>query len=279
MYQLAADGMKKTLCYKITDSDFYVVRANRYLLTKVFSNSIINALKYCRKRVHVEVSLSDAHILTLVIANDGAGLSNDVRKRIEAGQAEDLAEVKGGNGFGIPTVIRAVRQLGGKLFVDETKKWATVFMYQIPTELVEETPATMPDETTEPVADHLQDLKILLVDDDFMSTSPFRSWSRTRGFTLWLTDNLPETIEIIRYERPDVVFLDAHIAGIAMEEMLRQIRVTDADIPVVVISGDAAVADSPRVKEPDISAVLLKPFTENAFLKVIKPICPQEAGI
>nr|WP_295873528.1 hybrid sensor histidine kinase/response regulator [uncultured Chitinophaga sp.] len=279
MYLLTAEGMKKTLFYKIADADFHVIRANKYLLTKVFSNSIINALKYCRKQVHVEVSLSAAHVLTLVIANDGDGLSPDVRKRIESGWAEDLAEVKGGNGFGIPTVIRAVQKLGGKLLVDETKKWATVFMYEIPTELVEDSVEALSEAVTVPAADHLQNLKILLVEDDYMSTSPFRSWARTNGFTLWLTDNLPETTEIIRYERPDVVFLDAHIADIPMEEMLRQIRIADADIPVVVISGDATVAEYARVKEPDIAGVLLKPFTENEFFKVIKPICPQETGI
>ncbi|MBC9910368.1 ATP-binding response regulator [Chitinophaga varians] len=280
MYMLTAEGMKKTLFYKIAPSDFKIIRANRYLLTKVFSNSIINALKYCRKQVHVEVCLSNAHVLTLIVANDGAGLSAEVRKRIETGFAEDLAEVKGSNGFGIPTVISAVRQLGGKLSVDETKKWATVFKYQVPTELVEEAPeTTFEDEVAEPTADQLQDLKILLVEDDFLSTSPFRSWARTRRFTLWLTDNPSEAKEIIQYERPDIVFLDAHIADISMEEMLRQIRTTDAAIPVVVISGDAAVAERARAKEADISAVLLKPFTENEFLKAIKPICPQETGI
>ncbi|SKA23139.1 Signal transduction histidine kinase [Chitinophaga eiseniae] len=279
MYLLTAEGMKKTLFYKIADADFHFIRANKYLLTKVFSNSIINALKYCHKQVHVEVSLSGAHVLSLVIANDGEGLSPEVRERIENGWAEDLAEVKGGNGFGIPTVIKAVQKLEGKLLIEETKKWATVFIYQIPTELVEDNAEAMSEAVSAPAAAHLQELKILLVEDDFMSTSPFRSWARTNGFTLWLTDNLPEAIDVIRYERPDIVFLDAHISDIPMEEMLRQIRIADPGIPVVVISGDATVAECARVKEPDIAGVLLKPFTENEFFTVIKPICQQETGI
>ncbi|MBC9934020.1 ATP-binding response regulator [Chitinophaga qingshengii] len=275
MYLLAAEGMKKKLFYKIAPSDFQMIRANRYLLTKVFSNSIINGLKYCRKEVHVEVSLSDAHVLTLQIANDGVGLNNEVRRRIENGFAENLTAVKGGNGFGIPTVIRAVKQLRGTLLVEGTKKWTTVFLYQIPTELVEEKMEHAAEKLVLSETNKLQDLKVLVVEDDFLSTAPFRSWARTREFTLWLADDVVETQRIIKSEQPDIVFLDAHLSDISLDEMIHEIRIIDSAIPIVVISGDEAVAEMACVKDFDIATVLLKPFTEHEFLNAIELTCPQ----
>lgn len=69
-------------------------------------------------------------------------------------------------------------------------------------------------------------------------------------------------IEMVRTVRPNLVFLDLHLADLTGEEVLRQIWVDPATrhIPVAVLSADATSHSQRRLLTSDATAYLTRPF-------------------
>jgi DNA-binding response OmpR family regulator len=89
-------------------------------------------------------------------------------------------------------------------------------------------------------------IRLLLVDDD----ADFRRATTTtlarRGFAVTEAESGEAALVALQTERPDVVVLDLKMPGMGGIEALRQIRETDAELPVIVLTGhgdfDAAFA-------------------------------------
>jgi CheY-like chemotaxis protein len=79
-------------------------------------------------------------------------------------------------------------------------------------------------------------VKVLFVDDepDFAQTVAFRL--RSKGYIVHYAKNGHEGIELIKKEKPDIVFMDLKMPVMDGVESLKKIREFDKDLPVVMIS-------------------------------------------
>ena len=89
-------------------------------------------------------------------------------------------------------------------------------------------------------------IKILMVDDEEDFTQPMAFWFKTKGYSVITADNGKNGLQMVKQEKPDIIFLDLNMPIMDGCETLKQIRQTDPHIPIVIIS---AYADPQKIKE------------------------------
>jgi two-component system, response regulator, stage 0 sporulation protein F len=93
----------------------------------------------------------------------------------------------------------------------------------------------------------MNNITVLLVDDEEDFRTALGFWLQTKGYTIKTAGNGQEGIRVVKEQAPDIVFLDLRMPVMDGEEMLKELRAFNKDLPVIVIS--AHVSDPQRIKE------------------------------
>jgi len=91
--------------------------------------------------------------------------------------------------------------------------------------------------------------KVLLADDNAQYRAAFVQAMEALGHDATTIASGEGLIQAISDEAPDIVFLDVLMPGGGAISRLHDIRAASHDLPVVVITGNAAVFSSPIVSE------------------------------
>lgn len=105
-----------------------------------------------------------------------------------------------------------------------------------PTKAVEES-EPQPVQPTE-VVEEIKRIRVLLVDDNAIQLRALRS-VMMKDYEILMATSGEDAIEIMREERPDIVFLDYEMPGLNGKQVLEIVRNSDdlKDIPVVFLAG------------------------------------------
>lgn len=79
-------------------------------------------------------------------------------------------------------------------------------------------------------------IKVLLVDDETEFTQPVTFWLQSKGYEVESAPEGKTALDVIKNNKPDIVFLDLKMPVMDGIETLRHIRKTDKWLPVVVIT-------------------------------------------
>ena len=99
--------------------------------------------------------------------------------------------------------------------------------------------------------------QILVVDDELPMRNLLKEILGMEGYTVRLAHDGRSALDAIAAEAPDLIFLDLMMPGMDGNEVLRDLRDRQIEIPVVVIS---ARADAARMA-PLANQVIQKPFS------------------
>src|ERR1043165_634070 len=111
-------------------------------------------------------------------------------------------------------------------------------------------------------------LRVLIVEDNSDVRRLYAIGLNQRGYEVKLAANGAEAVERIQDERPDVILLDWLMPLMDGGEVLSRIG-GDAQIPIIVISGQPAPPDGQR--DPRIVSWLTKPATMEELAETIEP--------
>lgn len=92
--------------------------------------------------------------------------------------------------------------------------------------------------------------KLLIVDDEADVREFAGNFFRKRGVDVLLAPGGSEALALISAERPDLVLLDIRMEEMSGMDVLRQIRVAEDDVRVVMVSGledESIVAEARRL--------------------------------
>jgi DNA-binding response OmpR family regulator len=78
--------------------------------------------------------------------------------------------------------------------------------------------------------------KLLLVDDEEAIRMVYREEFETEGYEVVTAADGPGGLECFRTVQPDLVILDIHMPGMNGVEVLRQMKMENATIPVILSS-------------------------------------------
>jgi len=102
--------------------------------------------------------------------------------------------------------------------------------------------------------------RVLIVDDNSDVRRLYAIGLNQRGFEVKLAANGAEAVERVAAERPDVILLDWVMPLMDGGEVLSRLReATNADIPVIVVSGQPQPEQGQG--DPRIHSWLVKPIT------------------
>ena len=112
-------------------------------------------------------------------------------------------------------------------------------------------------------------MKILLVEDERLVADLLARAFVDEGHLTTVVHRGQEGLECVARNRPDAVFLDVRLPDMSGIEVLRQIRLTDAALPVVVITGHAKPEEIEKARRLGVVEVVQKPYILNELTRII----------
>jgi len=121
----------------------------------------------------------------------------------------------------------------------------------------------------------MRSIKILWTDDEVEALKPHIFFLKEKGYEIDTCSNGNDTIDLVRQNQYDLIFLDENMPGLSGIETLRLIKEVRTDIPVVMITKSDAEELMEAAIGSEIADYLIKPVKPKQVLLVIKKILDQ----
>lgn len=126
------------------------------------------------------------------------------------------------------------------------------------------------------MGDKFVNLKLLLVDDEEHFRRATNATLSRRGFTVTEAGDGEEALKAIRREKPDVVLLDLKMPGMGGIETLQEIRKSEPDLPVIVLTGHGDYDSAVSSIKLDVVEFLQKPIDVEHLGKRIRSLLERD---
>ncbi|HOF21463.1 MAG TPA: response regulator, partial [Bacteroidales bacterium] len=122
----------------------------------------------------------------------------------------------------------------------------------------------------------MRKIRILWTDDEIESLRPHIFFLTEKGYEVDTCTNGNDTVDLVRQNHYDLIFLDEHMPGLSGIETLRLIREIRTDIPVVMITKSEEEDIMEAAIGSAIEYYLIKPVKPHQVLLAIKKILDQK---
>lgn len=234
--------------------DLPEIRGTRSELRDVFVNLILNAIHALPEGGDIRLrSFVDEEGIAVEVSDTGTGMPPDVVKRV----FEPLFSTKGeaGNGMGLAVAAGTMREHGGSIAVQSEEGHGTTFTLRFPVQrATRPTQASRPESTAG--SEGLSPRLVLVVDDEDMVRNVISRLLNVRGHEAVAVASAHDALDILDSREWDLVLTDQGMPGMTGRELAHQIRKRNADLPILLLTGDTDIDVNPA----EISRVLTKPF-------------------
>lgn len=266
-----------------TGCDTFVL-ADRQRLRQVLLNVLSNAIKYNRPggKVALDCTTGENGRVRFEVSDTGRGIDEDKRWRLfrpfDRMGAEQTGEV--GSGLGLALCKQLVEAMDGDIDVSSETGVGSTFWVELPTTHAPDGDAFPPPRP--PVLSRIAPnpgapgAVILYVEDNASNVQVAeRILSYRPELTLLSVPQGERALELAVHHRPSLIFLDLHLPDIPGIEVLERLSgdLRTQDIPVVVVTADAAPAQVDHVLRAGARSALTKPIDITAFRNVVDQHC------
>jgi signal transduction histidine kinase len=206
--------------------------------------------------------LSGGDFVCITVADSGTGMDEATLGRA----TEPFFTTKGtgkGTGLGLSMVHGLAAQSGGTMRIDSRPGEGTTVRIWLPLD-----PSAEPkvEAVREPPAPASRSRRILVVDDDPLVLSSTAAMLDDLGHSVLEASSAPRALDVLRAgAMVDLVITDQAMPGMSGIDLIRKVRESWPDIPVILASGYAELPDSPDLPE----ARLAKPFHQQELAACI----------
>lgn len=198
------------------------VRGDEGKLRQVLINLLGNAVKFtCSGEVYLHLKSKDQKTWLFEVIDTGLGIpaeeQSDVFKPFHQGSG---ARHQGGTGLGLAIARRQVELLGGRLELQSERGIGSRFFFEIPLD-----PATTASESPREVIRLAEGFRVcaLVVDDRQENCEVMGGLLAMIGCEVLYATSGEEAVEIVKEQKPDIVFLDLILPGLNGADTARQI--------------------------------------------------------
>ena len=269
-------------------------------IRQIFNNLISNGLKYTKEGsvtvsvgcsdIGGEESFDDGEYVNLVISVEDTGIGireEDIAKLFESFTRLDEGRNRNieGTGLGLRITQQLVDMMKGRIDVKSTYGEGSVFTVTIPQKVVGH--RRMGDFTSR-LKEHIATAKsrtpmfkapgkkVLIVDDVKMNVLVFKGLLRGTEMQIDSALSGAEAIEMTKYSKYDIIFMDHLMPEMDGIEAFHRIR-EDADninrdTPTVVLTANAIVGVRAKYLQEGFTDYISKPVEQNVLLNTIKEI-------
>lgn len=121
----------------------------------------------------------------------------------------------------------------------------------------------------------MRTVKILWTDDEVEALRPHIIFLQEKGYEIETCSNGNDTIDLVKQNRYDLIFLDENMPGLSGIETLRLIKDVRTDIPVVMVTKSEEEDLMETAIGAEIADYLIKPVKPKQLLLAIKKILDQ----
>ncbi len=257
----------------LSDRDATIVTDADKVLA-ILINLVKNALKFTHNGSITFGYRREGKELIFFVKDTGVGIKPGqqelIFERFRQGE-KLLSKPYEGTGLGLSISRAYAEMLGGRLWVESEEGKGSSFFFAIPYETV--------DTYVQPAEKHhppvtgvggLPKLKILLVEDDFVSIALIRNITGETCRELLVAETGAEAVEICRLHPDiDLVLMDVRLPGMTGLEATRQIRTFNQKVVIIAQTAYALMGDREKALEAGCNDYLTKPILMEDFWAMV----------
>ena len=250
-----AQAKQQLLEFRCIDTEV-VVWADRDRLIQTVVNLVQNAIKFTPSggTVSVACELPNHRTASVLVRDTGPGIASEYLDkifdpffRIQQGQRT----ASKGLGLGLSIVKTLVELQGGEVVARNRPEGGAELSFTIPIHAVQAPPLR---------ESHLMGQHILVVDDDTDIQQLLHDRLKAEGYQTCSAFDGRQALAILQSRECDGMILDIGIGQIDGLEVLRQVRLTNQYLPIIMITASGSQELAVRAIGLGAQAYLLKPF-------------------
>ena len=224
----------------------------------------------------VRISLVDdtgANTVVISVADNGGGIAKEALERVF--DPFFTAKTGGhGTGLGLSISYSIIDAMDGRLEAENADGGA---MFRITLPVSADGPVAadrrkgkkQKTRTRRPEADLP---RVLIVDDEQAIVAEVANYLRRKGYDVVTAGNGREALELQKSRPADVAITDLLMPDMRGDELIRRLRETQPDLPILVMTGHTTFGDDRKVVVDGASAVLKKPIVLQELTESLKEL-------
>src|SRR5436309_3380426 len=121
-------------------------------------------------------------------------------------------------------------------------------------------------------------MRVLLIEDDRTIAQSIELMLESENFNVYTTDLGEEGIDLGKLYDYDIILLDLNLPDISGFEVLRSLRVSKVNIPILILSGLTGIQDKVNGLGSGADDYMTKPFHKNELVARIHAIVRRSKG-
>ncbi|MDD9158116.1 response regulator [Aliivibrio sp. S4TY2] len=287
-------GNKTIRIINQVDKSLPSVYADEQRLEQVLYNLIGNAIKYTSEgKIVISASVVD-QCLRVQVVDTGHGIPADELEHIfepliQAGH--DSNRYRQGSGLGLSISRQLIELMGGSLYVSSQPMVGATFSFTIPLATKEQiqhhklltkediahyqTPEKLEynlDELAEEIPENPDGPLLLVADDEPVNLQVLSSFLKLEGYRVKTANDGPETLQVLKEEKPELLLLDVMMPGMSGYEVCQSLRqeYNHSQLPIIMLTALNQTQDRVRGFESGANDYLSKPFNKQELAARIK---------
>ncbi|HEY4424354.1 MAG TPA: ATP-binding protein [Pyrinomonadaceae bacterium] len=251
-------------------------------LREVLVNMVFNAIDAMPEGGKLSLTTRVAGDSVIIkVVDTGVGMYPEVRSKI----FDPFFTTKGkaGLGLGLAVSFGIIRRHGGNIEVESQYGKGTEFCITLPVAKMGQ--KTVPQvervETVAPAVTHSAPplpsierprTRLLVVDDEDFVRDLLSEILQGEHCDVYVAESGSAALSMFRDMEFDAVFTDVGMPGMSGWELAREIKQTNASIPIAVITGWGEAVGSHEQKAAGVDWVIAKPFTADRIAELVREI-------
>ena len=263
-------------------------------ISQVIMNLLTNAVKYTEKgRVILRVTKkerTDEKITLLVEVEDtGIGIKEEDLDKLSV-SFERIEEKRNrhieGTGLGISIVTKLLAMMDSEMKVKSVYGEGSLFYFELGLKIADPTPIGPYEERRKNVSVKKEEkirlmaagARVLVTDDNEMNRKVAINLLKLFGIKPDVCASGMETLERMRKEKYDLLFLDHMMPGMDGIETLKMLKYEKilGDAPVIVLTANAVVGAKEQYLKQGFDGYLSKPIRIEELEEILKTYLPEE---
>ncbi len=276
------------------DSDLWQVHADEAQLGNAIINLVVNArdampgggtvtIRTANQTISQASALGTAIMpagdyVRIEVADTGTGMSKEIQSKI-FDPFFTTKPVGQGTGLGLATVYGIVKQSGGFITVDSEVGKGTAFNIYLPRRRSEAADAAPVEAMPAAARDVTGQDTILLVEDEEAVRSFAARALRMRGYNVLEAGGGEEALDIVKNSasKIDLIITDVVMPNMDGPTMVRAVKASNPDLPVIFMSGYAEEAFRRNDQSSEDIHFLPKPFGLKQLAAKVKEVLSGQA--
>lgn len=294
LFKAQVSGVDITFTNEMPDEPIYIlghaIRLEQVLLNLLsnaldsVSSAAQNATDDRQNLIHMALHKEpDTQNLIITVQDTGGGIAPDMMPHIFTPFATSK-EAGHGTGLGLSVSFGIIENMNGSITAEnfsENGQGGARFTIALPITRQDSEGAEKSTATPHPPHllsyDQNSGITVLVVDDELEAAHSLSDFLQKMGYSVSTAYNGAEAMLLFESDPIDVVITDLRMPVMDGEELIRQLRVIDPDLPIFVMTGDVVLDEGLNTPVMGATDVWKKPLSLKATLKKLQAIDNRDA--